>query len=108
MQTIRLECGEWTFDETDRLGPPGGFGEVFRGTGAGKSVAVKQLKLSAGAASHREMAIGSALAQRDHAHIVPVLDYGQDAESDRYYLVMPVCDHSLQDFLRTTGALSFD
>lgn len=108
MQDIRLERGEWTFDETDRLGPPGGFGEVFRGTGDGKPVAIKRLKLSAGAASHREMAIGSALAQQDHAHIVPVLDYGQDAESDRYYLVMPVCDHSVQDFLKTTGALSFD
>lgn len=108
MPTIRLEKGEWTFNETDQLGPPGGFGEVFRGEGDGKPVAVKRLKLSAGAASHREMAIGSALAQRDHAHVVPIFDYGQDAESDRYYLVMPVCDHSIQDFLKTTGPLSYD
>jgi serine/threonine-protein kinase len=54
------------------------------------------------------MAIGSALAERDHAHIVPVLDYGQDANSDRYYLVMPICDHSLQDFLNKSGSLSLD
>lgn len=35
--------------------------------------------------------------RRDLAHIVPVLDAGQDAESDRYFLVMPRCEHSLQD-----------
>jgi eukaryotic-like serine/threonine-protein kinase len=108
LQTIRLEKAEWTFNEYDPLGPPGGFGEVFRGAGAGKPVAVKRLKLSAGAASHREMTIGSALAKRDHPHIVPILDYGQDAESDRYYLVMPICEHSVQDFLNLSGPLSFD
>lgn len=108
MQTIRLERGEWQFDETDHLGPPGGFGEVFRGVGDRGPVAIKRLKLSAGAASHREMSIGSTLAERDHPHIVPILDYGQDADGDRYYLVMPVCDHSLQDSLNANGPLSFD
>ncbi|WP_313737375.1 serine/threonine-protein kinase [Sphingobium yanoikuyae] len=108
MPTIRLEKGQWTFSETDQLGPPGGFGEVFRGEGDGRPVAVKRLKISAGAASHREMAIGSVLAERDHAHVVPIFDYGRDAESDRYFLVMPVCDHSVQDFLNTTGPLSYD
>jgi serine/threonine-protein kinase len=108
LQTIRLERGEWQFDEGDQLGPPGGFGEVFRGQGNGTAVAIKRLKLSAGAASHREMSIGSALAERDHAHIVPVLDYGQDADSDRYYLVMPICDYSLQDVLDRNGTLPFE
>ena len=90
MQTIRLERGEWSFDYADRLGPPGGFGEVFRGTGSGGPAAIKRLKLAAGAASHREMSIGSALAERDHAHIVPVLDYGQDADGERYRSQTPL------------------
>ena len=35
--------------------------------------------------------------RRDLAHVVPILDAGQDAESDRYFLVMPICDCTLQD-----------
>lgn len=103
---IRLERDHWAFDETKPLGPPGGFGEVFLGSGTEGPVAIKRLKLSAGAASHREMAIGSALADRQHDHVVPILDFGRDAEGDRYYLVMPVCDRSLQDELETNGPLS--
>lgn len=105
MQTIRLERGEWSFDESDLLGPPGGFGEVFRGTGPAGPVAVKRLKLSAGAASHREMKIGATLADRSLEHVVPIFDFGQDAESDRYFLVMPLCDYSLQDLLRREATL---
>jgi len=105
VQTIRLENGEWSFDETAQLGPAGGFGEVFRGSGNGIEVAIKRLKISAGATSHREMKIGAALSERSHAHIVPTLDYGQDADSDRYYLVMPVCERSLQDALNQHGAM---
>lgn len=108
MQIIRLERGEWSFDEGALLGPPGGFGEVFRGVGDGVPVAVKRLKLTAGAASHRELSIGSSLAERSHDHVVPILDYGQDAESDRYYLVMPVCDRSLQDMLTKAGPMNLD
>lgn len=108
MQTIRLGCGEWTFDETKFLGPPGGFGEVFLGEGQGQAVAVKRLKLSAGAASHREMKIGAELATQTHEHVVPILDHGQDAESDRYFLVMPVCESSLQDKLMSEGPLTLN
>lgn len=108
MQSIRLENGEWTFDETRRLGPEGGFGEVFCGKGAEQDVAVKRLKLSAGAASHREMKIGAALAERTHDHVVPILDHGQDSESDRYFLVMPVCDRSLQDAIATDGVFTLE
>jgi len=35
--------------------------------------------------------------EKTFAHVVPVLDAGQDSESDRYFLVMPVCEFSLQD-----------
>lgn len=108
MQSIRLERGEWQFDEKSPLGPAGGFGEVFLGNGNGQDVAVKRLKISAGAASHREMSIGAALADREHEHVVPVLDFGQDADSDRYYLVMPVCEKSLQDAVNDAGVLGWD
>ncbi len=36
------------------------------------------------------------------------MDAGQDAESDRYFIVMPICDRSLQDEIRMRGALPAD
>lgn len=52
------------------------------------------------------MAIGQVLADRTLQHVVPVLDFGQDSETDRYYLVMPRCEESLQQ--RLAHGLSFD
>lgn len=104
---IKLENGVWSLNESERLGPPGGFGEVFKGTGPDGAVAIKRLKITANAAAHREMNIGRVLASRSLQHVVPVLDSGQDAETDRYYLVMPVCDYSLQDHLNRVGQLDW-
>jgi len=105
---IKLERGAWRFDENARLGPKGGFGEVFKGVGPEGQVAIKRLNISAGAAAHRELSIGTALASKTLEHVVPVLDCGQDAESDRYFLVMPICEESLQDKLTREGALAWD
>lgn len=106
MPRIRLNVTEWTYDTSDLLGPPGGFGEVFRGAGDIGPVAVKRLKLTASEAAHREMNIGQALAQRTLEYVVPVLDYGQDADSDGYFLVMPICERSLHDEILSKGVLS--
>ncbi|MBX3489356.1 serine/threonine-protein kinase [Parvibaculum sp.] len=97
MQTIKLLGGEWTFDESKPLGPPGGFGQVFLGSGPDGPVAVKRLLIRAAKAAHRELSIGRKLMSRELHYVVPVLDAGQDAESDRYFLIMPVCDCSLQE-----------
>ncbi|RYF30423.1 MAG: serine/threonine protein kinase [Comamonadaceae bacterium] len=65
------------------------------------------MKLTASAAAHRELKIGKSLADRALKNVVPVLDYGQDADTDRYFLVMPVCEYSLQDYLSTQGPLDW-
>jgi eukaryotic-like serine/threonine-protein kinase len=55
---IRLPRGEWFYDPTHPLGPPGGLGEVFEGKDdSAGSVAVKRLKLTAGEAAHRELKV---------------------------------------------------
>ncbi|QIO53885.1 serine/threonine protein kinase [Rhizobium leguminosarum bv. trifolii] len=105
---VKLERGVWTLDESAPLGPPGGFGEVFRGRGEIGDVAIKRLKLTADAAAHREMSIGRGLADRKLGYVVPIFDYGQDSNSDRYYLVMPICEYSLQDYLKKKGALDWE
>src|SRR2546426_94255 len=95
--TIKLPHGKWTFDDRKPLGPPGGFGEVFRGSGTLGEVAIKRLHLTARRAARRELSIGQYLEGRAFSHVVPILDAGQDSESDRYFLVMPICGRSLQD-----------
>ncbi|MCH9026675.1 MAG: serine/threonine protein kinase [Proteobacteria bacterium] len=103
MQTIKLIHEIWEIDTKKALGSPGGFGEVFLGKGSSGEVAIKQLKLTATQAAHRELQIGQSLFERSLQHVVPILDYGQDADSDRYYIVMPVCDRSLQDYIDDKG-----
>lgn len=104
-RTIRLARHEWTFDDSASLGPPGGFGEVFRGTGETGPVAVKRLNLTAGAAAFRELKIGEVLGARKLNHVVPILDFGQDALSDRYFLVMLICEQSLQNKISNGGPM---
>lgn len=97
LQVIKLQGGEWEYDDKSPIGKVGGFGEVFHGQGPDGEVAIKRLKLNATQAAHRELAIGQQLMQRSLSYVVPIIDAGQDAESDRYFLVMPLCDYCLQD-----------
>lgn len=108
MGTIKLDNGVWTLHENQPLGAGGGFGEVFNGSGPNGDVAIKRLKLSAGAAAHRELNIGKSLGSRTLVNVVPVLDQGQDADTDRYFLVMPLCEYSLQDRIRDAGVLTWE
>jgi len=107
MISIKLPRGVWQFDPGRPLGAPGGFGEVFEGAGAdGGAVAVKRLKLTAIEAAHRELRIAEQLVAREYAHVLPILDAGQDADSDRYFVVMPRADRSLQDELNQRGTFA--
>lgn len=95
---VRLPGGVWHFSPDDRLGPEGGFGAVFAGIDAnGQVVAVKRLHAEVGELAHREMRIAKELTSRELANVLPILDAGQDADSDYYYVIMPRADHSLQD-----------
>jgi len=83
-----------------------GFGDVFKGWGEQQNVvAVKQLKITANEAAHRELRIVDELLQRPLAHIIPMLDDGQDAESGLYYIVMACAERSLQDEINRVGPL---
>lgn len=103
MLTIKLANGVWHFDETNRLGKPSGFAEVFRGTANSGEVAIKRLKHGELESAAREIRIAAELADKSANHIVPILDYGLDLDSGRYYLVMPVCDCSLDDWLTSNS-----
>ena len=103
-EVVRLRRGEWRLRLDEQLGPEGGFGAVFAGSGeSGQPVAVKRLKVTAAEAAHRELRIAEELAGASHQHVMPILDAGQDAESDRYYVVMPRAEQSLQDMIDRDG-----
>lgn len=106
MQAIKLNKHTWNVDTSAPLGAPGGFGEVFRGVGENGDVAIKRLKVTATEAAHRELQIGQSLSERSLRNIVPILDYGQDADSDRYFIVMPICDRNLQNEVSNRGVYS--
>ena len=103
MQKIKLNNDKWDIDTKSPLGKPGGFGAVFRGMGDDGHVAINRLNITATQACYREMSIGEHLLNRKLSHVVPIYDLGQDAETDRYYIVMPVCDRSLQDAIDEDG-----
>jgi len=106
---IRLPRGEWFFDDSRRLGRPGGFGEVFEGEDVkGNPVAVKRLKVTAAEAAHRELTISDELAGRSFEHVLAPLDAGQDADTDHYFVVMPRADGSLADAVEARGPLPPD
>ena len=69
-------------------------------------MAVKRLHLAASEAAHRELTIAEDLADRELRHVMPVLDAGQDSESEGYFVVMPVAERSLQDRLHTQGPMA--
>ena len=102
MVRIRLRLGEWEYDPDAPLGPAGGFGEVFKGSGERHGeVAVKRLKVTASEAAHRELRLAEELVGRTLTHVIPAFDSGQDSESDSYFIVMPRAEKSLQDEVKS-------
>src|SRR4051794_4570563 len=102
MVDVKLPKGIWQFDETRRLGPPGGFGEVFLGAGPNGTVAVKRLHLTAHDRSFRELKIADFLVGHNHTHVIPIFDVGLDELSKRYFIIMARADRSLQDLVEDT------
>jgi hypothetical protein len=107
MQQMRLKKGTWQFDSNSPIGKPGGFGAVFAGQGEQHdAVAIKRLHITASEAAHRELRIVDELLQRPLAHVIPMLDDGQDAESDLYYVIMARAECSLQEEVNRIGVFS--
>lgn len=104
--TLRL-AREWAFDPARRIGTAGGFGDVFEGRGNdGMTVAVKRIKRVTPGLATGEVRVARALMKRATAHVIPVLDAGNDAETGHHFIVMPRADESLQDRLDREGALA--
>jgi serine/threonine-protein kinase len=98
MTEIKLTTGVWEYDETQPLGRPGGFGQVFKGSSKDfPAVAIKRLHLTAAAAAHRELQIAGSLLGRPSNHVIRFLDVGEDADSGGYFIVMAKADYSLED-----------
>ncbi len=97
---------EWSFDESRRIGEPGGFGDVFEGTDSdGHAVAVKRIRRVAPGLATSEIRIAKTLKVRPSDHVIPILDAGTDEASGHYFIVMPRAEESLQDRLEREGPM---
>ncbi|HYX09528.1 MAG TPA: serine/threonine-protein kinase [Bacteroidales bacterium] len=106
METIRLIKGSWKYDPNKPIGPEGGFGAVFHGMDENENkVAVKRLKISAENAAYRELRIAGEIVEKTYNNVMPVLDSGQDANSERYFIVMPRAEKSLDYLIKEHGSL---
>jgi len=106
MLEIKLPTGSWRYDDQDSLGPPGGFGAVFRGQGArGELVAIKRLQ---SAFQNREMRIADFLLGHSLAHVIPILDAGFDASARTNFIVMPIATTSLQQRIASAPVNEID
>lgn len=106
MIKIKLNKDIWEYDPTIALGPAGGFGTVYLGKSlTGEDVAVKKLHISASAAGNRELIISEALSTKSLNYVIPFFDYGVDADTNEYFVVMAKAIKSLQDLLKA-GSLS--
>jgi eukaryotic-like serine/threonine-protein kinase len=105
MAKIKLEKAEWHYDPKSTIGDVGGFGRVHDGTDSTRKhiVAVKKLNISADDAGHRELDIARVLMNRDVVHVMPILDSGIDANTGRYFIVMPKAEMSLEDATKRVG-----
>lgn len=104
---IRLNRKVWQYWPSRQLGAAGGFGSVYFGRSEdGRAVAVKRLHGRVDQLGHREQEMAALLASRDLQYVIPVLDAGQDAQSDGYFIVMEKAQHSLEDELDKLGVFS--
>jgi serine/threonine protein kinase len=108
MPVIALDKGAYEYDISSLLGPPGGFGAVYRGTALSTNnhVAIKHLRLDAHDAARREVRIANTLLDQVHENVIPFLDAGEDANGSGYFVVMPIAEGSLQQYLNENGAIS--
>jgi len=101
MIEIKLQNNNWLYDESKPLGKPGGFGQVFEGrNNDDQIVAVKRLKIEAESAGHRELKLADDISKLTFEYVINIYDYGVDAESGRYFIVMELAEYSLRDFLQ--------
>jgi serine/threonine protein kinase len=106
MIEIRLSRGIWEYDPQSPLGPRGGFGQVFAGRGTQhSSVAIKRLDISAQDAAHRELDMANELVPRPLQYVIPILDFGTDAQSGSCFVVMPRAEKSLRQYIDDEGPL---
>lgn len=99
----------WTYDTESPVGPPGGFGRVFKGeSDDGSPFAVKVVDVTGGVSSEglllRETEIAHKLAGVDATNLLQVVDTGLSPGA--VMLVMPLADGSLADRLKTEGPLA--
>lgn len=103
---IVLKHGSWLYSPSKPIAV-GSFGRVFSGKSPdGRVVAIKQLDATGLGLEQREMRIADELVGRAYSHVIPILDYGIDAKTGGYFIVMPRAEMDLEAYVKANGAQS--
>lgn len=96
--------GRWSWNKRQPLGRPGGFGDVYAGSGTeNEAVAVKVIRGPGAGGNapvqlrHREVQIAEKLRSVASDHLIPILDVA--SWQGNFVIVMPRADETLQDRL---------
>ena len=102
---IQLTHSSWEIDENNLLGKRGGFGAVYKGTGAdSQEVAIKVLDDAKDGA--RELALAEYLYRLPTQHVIRILDFGVRSTDGKPCIVIPRAEKSLRDYITAQGKLS--
>ncbi|RZT80964.1 serine/threonine protein kinase [Micromonospora violae] len=111
LSEFEAESGRiYHYDESDRVGDPGSYGTVYRGTTDDtRSVAVKVVKFRAGspadrALAEREVEVWRQLPTESDGHLVPLLDLARG--TNELIFVMPLARRNLAELIGQRAPLA--
>lgn len=107
MIKIELNNKFWQYEPSNRIGKPGGFGEVYKGIDEkGEMVAIKKIHQHVIQEAHREINIVSILMKHHYNNIINIHDAGKDTFSGTYYIIMDLAEMNLSEHIGKTGFLN--
>ena len=70
-------------------------------------VAIKKIDINAKSSQERELRIAETLETSEFNYVIPIIDHGQDENTNDFFIVMPLAEKSLDEELKLKGSFSY-